>query len=70
MDHWSEEHKCLCDYMGLPITRTEAKEAIALLRAHLKRTPAQLAKIHNDLVAKSHPSMVKYLGERMPGDME
>ena len=56
MVNWNEEHQCLCDYMGLPISRTAAKELLAEIRAHLKHSAPDLAHAANKIMQKRYPS--------------
>lgn len=40
---WNQQFNCAVDDMGMPISLSQARQAIALLEAHLKNTPEHLA---------------------------
>lgn len=58
---WNEEHQCLVDYMGLPLTKTEVRNLKALCSQHLKRSEIQLAASKNAIMEKDHPRMAEQM---------
>ena len=56
MINWNEEHKCLCDYMGLPISRSDAIALRDLIRQHLKHSAPDLAHAANEIMRERYPS--------------
>ena len=58
---WSDEHQVLTDEMGLPISLTAAKEIIMLAKAHLKKSPLQLAISYEATLKKLYPGMAKQI---------
>lgn len=59
MSEWNEELQCLVDYMGMPISRKEAQEELVAAKAHLKKSPVQLAALAKTVLTKNYPSMVE-----------
>lgn len=57
MIQWSDEHKCLIDYMGYPISRSEAIALRKAITTHLKKSPADLAAIARQIVRQQAPNM-------------
>lgn len=58
MYQWNEEHQCIVDAMGLPISRTQAKILLAQCEQHLARAPVELFEIHHREMLVLHPRMV------------
>jgi len=59
--NWSEEHQCLVDYMGLPLTKTEARNLMAAAKAHLRKSEIKLAAIKNEVLEKKYPKMAEQM---------
>jgi hypothetical protein len=57
MYQWNAEYKCVVDYMGLPISRTEAITLKGLLEAHLLNSAKQLAAAKVALAHERHPDL-------------
>ena len=58
---WSDEYQVLTDEMGLPISLTAAKEIIVLAKAHLKKSPVQIAISYEASMRKLYPGMAKQM---------
>lgn len=56
---WNDQHQCLCDYMGLPLTKTEVRAYLELCKKHLKRSEMQLAASSNTILEQVHPTMAE-----------
>lgn len=53
---WDDSHGVLTDSMGVPLSRSAAKELRALISAHLKKDAGVLASIGNGVIdAMLHP---------------
>lgn len=59
--NWDDKHKVLTDYMGLPISRTEALLLREQINKHLKKSSADLAAIEIKIVEEKHPYMAKQM---------
>ena len=57
MYHWNDEYKCVVDYMGLPISRSEATAIHDLMEKHLLNSAKQLAAAKVALAHELHPDM-------------
>lgn len=57
MFKWDSTNEILTDYMGMPLSRTEAQELRKLINKHLKKSPADLAELGNIVYKRSMPSM-------------
>lgn len=55
MINWDAKNEVLVDYMGYPISRTEALAMSKQITDHLKKTPEQLAQIANEKLSIEHP---------------
>lgn len=47
----------ITDYMGIPLSRSEALDQIEALKRHLEFTPEELCEVGNLAFAKHMPSM-------------
>lgn len=59
MYEWSEELQCLVDYMGIPVSRSEAKAVLDAAQAHLQKSSVQLAALAKTVLVKRYPEMVE-----------
>ena len=59
MIQWDEVNQVLVDYMGYPISRTEALEYRRLIALHLKKSPADLSSSARKIMKVQAPSMVE-----------
>lgn len=69
MIQWDEESKVLTDYMGCPLSRSEALELREQLRKHLKKSPADLAHLAIKNLGARNPRMAEQINFQ-PEDFE
>lgn len=55
MPHWNEKFKCLVDYQGIPLSRSQVESLVRQAAEHLKNTPEQLAAAASAIAAKAFP---------------
>lgn len=63
MIQWDEGRQILTDYMGYPISRTEALELRDQVRKHLKNSAADLAEQANKIAEASGTDPIVYRAE-------
>ena len=55
---WSEELSCFIDYMGLPLSRSDAMYLMERAAQHLQHSVEELGYWRYELMAKNYPSML------------
>jgi len=63
MIQWDESRQILTDYMGYPLSRSEAVAYREAIRKHLKNSAADLAEIANQKLKKEMPHYPPYSAE-------
>lgn len=61
MIQWDSERKVLVDYMGMPLSRTEAEELRKCITLHLKHSAADLAGVALKVTKERFPNMVEQI---------
>lgn len=59
MLRWDFENNVFTDYMGMPVSRTMVVALRKMIRDHLKKSPADLAHLGNQVYQQQMPRMQK-----------
>lgn len=58
---YNETQQILVDEMGLPLSHEACKTWMAACKNHLKKSPAQLARLAKETTANRYPTMVNQM---------